>query len=293
MTPRAQGLLLMLGASTCFSSGGLLVRLADATPPAAMVFWRSAIVFLFLLVLLTAWHGRSLPARVREGGVAGLASATFLGATFALFIFAVTRTPVANAAALMSTGPLMLTASAWALLGERAPPATWAAIAVALCGVGLMFADGFGSGGEALGNLLALAIPVSFTTSYLILRRSPSKPDPAVTGMVASLLAALAMVPFAWPLRWPAEDLAVLIAMGLVQTGLGLLLLMLAVNRMRAAELGMVGLLEMVLAPVWVWVLLAERPTDAALTGGVVVVGAVFANQLALVLRREPATGAG
>lgn len=293
MTPRTQGVLLMLGASTCFSSGGLLVRLAGSTPPAAMVFWRSAIVFLFLLAVLAAWHGRALPARVREGGLAGVVSAAFLGATFALFIFAVTRTPVANAAALMSTGPLMLTASAWALLGERALPVTWAAIAVALCGVALMFADGFGSGGEALGNVLALGIPVSFTASYLILRRARSKPDPAVTGMMASLFATLAVAPFAWPIAWPAQDLPVLLAMGLVQTGLGLLLLMLAVPRLRAAELGMAGLLEMVLAPVWVWVLLAERPTDAALAGSVVVVGAVFANQLALVLRRERATGAG
>ena len=293
MTPRAQGMLLMLGASTTFSSGGLLVRLADATPPAAMVFWRSAIVFLFLLALLAAWHGRELPARVREGGVAGLVSAAFLGATFALFIFAVTRTPVANAAALMSTGPLMLTASARLLLGERAPPATWAAIAVALCGIALMFSDGFGNGGEALGNLLAFCIPLSFTASYLILRRSASKPDPAITGMIASLFATVAVAPFAWPIGWPSRDLPVLLAMGLVQTGLGLLLLMLAVHRLRAAELGMVGLLEMVLAPVWVWALLAERPTDAALAGGVVVVGAVFANQLAQVLRREPATGPG
>ncbi len=283
LTERAKGVLLMLGASVCFSSGGLMVRLADSTPPAAIVFWRSGIVFLFLLALLGAWHGRRLPRMLREGGGAGALSALFLGATFCCFIFAVTRTMVANAAALMSTGPLMLTATAWLFLGEKAPAATWFAIEAAIAGIALMFADGLGAGGAMTGNLLALGIPVSFTASYLILRRFPGRLDPGVTAMVASLFAALAMLPFAWPLAWPDADLPVLVAMGILQTGMGLLLLMLAVHRLSAAELGMVGLLEMVLAPVWVWVALAERPTDTALAGGVIVVGAVFANQLWLV----------
>ena len=192
----------------------------------------------------------------------------------------------------MSTGPLMLTASAWALLGERASRMTWAAIAVAAGGIGIMFSGGPGEAGEALGNLLALGIPVAFTASYLILRRSKARPDPTVTGTLASLFAALAVVPAAWPIGWPGQDLPVLLAMGILQTGLGLLLLMLAVHRLRAAELGMIGLLEMVLAPVWVWVLLAERPSDAALAGGVIVIGAVFANQL-LQLRRASPSRAG
>lgn len=289
MTPRTQGVLLMIGASVCFSSGGLLVRLASATPPAAIVFWRSLIVFFFLLVLLGARDGRTLAARVREGGLAGVAAAALLGVSFCLFVFAVTRTSVASASALMSTGPLMLTASAWALLGERASRATWAAIAVAVCGIAIMFSGGPGEGSEALGNLLALGIPVSFTASYLILRRASARPDPTVTGMLASLFATLAVVPAAWPIGWPGQDLTVLLAMGILQTGLGLLLLMLAVHRLRAAELGMIGLLEMVLAPLWVWVLLAERPTDAALAGGVIVIGAVFSNQLLQLLRRSPA----
>jgi drug/metabolite transporter (DMT)-like permease len=42
----------------------------------------------------------------------------------------------------------------------------------------------------------------------------------------------------------------------------------------------MIGLLEMALAPVWVWLVIGERPTDAALAGGTIVVGAVFLNQL-------------
>ena len=280
----------MLGAAVCFSTGGLLVRLAHSTPPAALVVWRSVVVFLFIAALLACWHGRGLAGKVREGGAAGVLSALFLGATFCLFIFSVTHTTVANAAALMSTGPLMLTAAAWAFLGEKPRAATWLAIAAALGGIGLMFADGIGSGGVITGNLLALGIPASFTVTYILLRRAPGRRDPTVTAMLASLIAAVALLPFAWPIAWPASDLPVIVAMGVPQTGMGLVLMSQAINRLSAGELGMVGLLEMVLAPVWVWLVLGERPADLALVGAVIVVGAVFANQLHSL--RDPARSA-
>lgn len=280
MDERSKGLLFMLGASVCFSTGGLLVRLAESTPPAALLVWRSTVVFLFLAVVLSRLHGGNLMLKLRVGGGPGVVSAVFLGATFCFFIFAVTRTTVANAAALMSTGPLMLTAAAWLFLGEKPRIATWVAIAAALGGITLMFADGLDSGGMMIGNLLALGIPVTFTASYIMLRRAPARLDPATTSMLASLIAAIVILPFAWPIAWPAEDWAVILALGITQTGMGLLLMSFAINRLSAGELGMVGLLEMVLAPIWVWLVLGERPADLALIGAVIVVGAVFANQL-------------
>lgn len=277
---RLKGVLLMLAASVCFSTGGLFVRFADATPAASLLVGRSIVVFLFLALVLGRWHGRGVLAKIRAGGVPGLISAAFLAATMSFFIFAVTRTTVANAAALMSTAPLMMTVAAWIFLHEKPPLATWLAIAAALGGIVLMFADGFGSGGVIVGNLLALGIPICFTASYILLRRSPQRLDPTVTYMLGGLIAALAVLPFAWPLVLPVSDLPVILALGVLQTGLGLFLMSLAINRLSAGELGLVGLLEMVLAPIWVWQILGEGPTDAALAGSVIVIGAVFANQV-------------
>lgn len=277
---RLKGVLLMLAASVCFSTGGLFVRFADATPAASILVGRSFIVFLFLALVLARWHGRGVVAKIRQGGVPGFVSAAFLAATMSFFIFAVTRTTVANAAALMSTSPLMMTVAAWIFLGEKPPFATWLAIAAAFGGILMMFADGFGSGGVITGNLLALGIPICFTASYILLRRAPQQLDPTVTYMLGALIAALAVLPFAWPLVLPAADLPVILALGVLQTGLGLLLMSLAINRLTAGELGLVGLLEMVLAPIWVWQILGEGPTDAALAGSVIVIGAVFANEV-------------
>lgn len=271
----------MLGAAVCFSTGGIFVRHLPALEPAALVFWRSLFAGAFILALLFAWHGRALSGRVRAAGRAGWISACFLAATFFFFLFSITRTTVASASVLMSTGPLFLALAAWAFLGERPRPGTWIALAAALAGMVLMFAEGLDTG-QLSGNLLALGVPLAFTVNYIVLRRAAARTDPTVAALLAALIALAAAAPLAWPLAISARDLALVAALGAVQIGLGLALMTRAYHRLSAGELGLIGLLEPVLAPLWVWVGVGERPGAAALAGGALVLAAVFVNQLLL-----------
>jgi drug/metabolite transporter, DME family len=52
-------------------------------------------------------------------------------------------------------------------------------------------------------------------------------------------------------------------------------LLSLGARLIPAAEVALISLLEIALGPLWVWLVLSERPSAATLAGGVVVVGAV------------------
>lgn len=272
----------MLAAAVCFSTGGLFVRHLPGLAPIELVFWRSLFAGAFILAVLLAWHGRALPARLRGQGRAGAVSACFLAATFFFFLYSISRTTVANASVLMSTGPLFLAVAAWAFLGERPRAGTWLAITAALAGMGLMFSDGLG-GGQLEGNLLALGVPVSFTVNYIVLRRAAARTDPTVSSLLAALVAIAAAAPLAWPLAISARDLAVVAALGVVQIGFGLVLMTRAYHRLSAGELGLIGLVEPVLAPLWVWIGIGERPGAAALAGGAIVLAAVFVNQLLLV----------
>ncbi|TAN50712.1 MAG: DMT family transporter [Betaproteobacteria bacterium] len=271
----------MAGAAVCFSTGGLFVRHLPALQPQQIVFWRSLFAGAFIFCVLTYWHRGALPARVRAAGRAGLVSACFLAATFFFFIFSISHTTVANAAALMSTGPLFLAVAAWAFLGERPRTGTWFAIAAALAGTALMFSEGFGAG-QMLGNLLALGVPAAFTVNYIVLRRAPAATDPTVAALLAALLAVTVAAPLAWPLAISLRDLAVVAALGIIQIGCGLVLMTRAYHRLSAGELGLISLAEPVLAPLWVWLAISERPGAAALAGGVLVLAAVFLNQLLL-----------
>ena len=81
------------------------------------------------------------------------------------------------------------------------------------------------------------------------------------------------------PFAATGPDLAVLALMGCVQLGTGCLLATAASKHLSATELGLLALLEPILGPLWVWALLAERPGPAALTGAVIVLGAVIGNE--------------
>lgn len=269
----------MAGAAVCFSTGGLFVRFLPALQPQQIVFWRSLFAGAFICGVLALWHGRSLPARVRAAGRAGVLSACFLAATFFFFIFSLSHTTVANAAALMSTGPLFLAVAAWAFLGELPRPGTWLAIAAALAGTALMFSEGFGAG-QIVGNLLALGVPASFTVNYIVLRRAPMATDPTVAALLAALIATAIAAPLAWPFQISLRDLAVVAALGIIQIGCGLVLMTRAYHRLSAGELGLISLAEPVLAPLWVWLAIGERPGATALAGGILVLAAVFLNQL-------------
>jgi drug/metabolite transporter (DMT)-like permease len=57
--------------------------------------------------------------------------------------------------------------------------------------------------------------------------------------------------------------------------GLGLAFLTIGARLIPATEIALITLLEVVLAPLWVWIAISERPSPAAIAGGVVVILAV------------------
>ena len=48
----------------------------------------------------------------------------------------------------------------------------------------------------------------------------------------------------------------------------------------RAAQSSLIGMLEIVLGPLWVWLVLSERPPAASLTGAVLILAALLVNTL-------------
>ncbi len=269
----------MLGAGLCWSTGGILVRSVTLTDPWEIVFWRSIFMVFFLLVVLSFWHRAKVLGKIAEVGTLGILSGILLGSTFFFFILSLTRTTVANTLVLMSTSPLMVAFFGMIFLGERVRPRTWAAILVALAGITLMFSEGMDKG-QSLGNLLALAIPMAFGMNIVVLRRAKTHVNMVPSVMLAGIFSILLALPLAWPLSISLKDLVVLGVMGCIQLGMGCILMTMAARYILASEIGLLSLLETILGPIWVWLGIGERPTDLALAGGVIVVGALLANEL-------------
>lgn len=284
---RLRALLLMLVAGLVWSTGGLLVRSVSITDGWEIVFWRSLFMVLFMASVLTAWHGERAPRVVRGIGPAGVLAGFFLSLTFFFFILSVTRTTVANTLVIMSIAPFAAAIFARLFVGEMVPSRTWFAMAIAFSGIAVMFADSL-TVGDWLGNLLALGVPLAYASNLTMLRRFGGAVDMAPTVMIAGLFSIVIALPMGWPIEASWRDIVVLAFMGVVQLGLGCLLMTVATRHLRAAEVGLITLLETILGPIWVWLGVGERPTDPALVGASIVVGALLANELFGLIRKRP-----
>ena len=267
----------MACAAVCWSSGGLIARLVT-TSPWTTSLWRSVSASIFLAVVLWIARRRSIVAQWRDGGMPVVAVAVCMALASTCFIFSLAHTSVANTLILISMGPYVAGLLGWLWLGERVAPRTWVTMGVALAGAVVMVSDSYGRG-AIVGDLLAIVMAVSFATATVLVRRHPEiQMMPAAA--LATSLTALVALPFAEPLQTGPRDLALLTLFGVGNYGTGFLLFMAGARSIPAAQSALVGMLETVLGPLWVWLVLDERPGVATLTGGALILAALLANAL-------------
>jgi drug/metabolite transporter (DMT)-like permease len=276
-------------AAVCWSSGGLIVRLVG-TSPWTTSLWRSVFAALFLSILLSLVRGRSIVAQWREGGRPVVLVASCMAAASTCFIFSLAYTSVANTLILMSTGPYVAGLLGWIWLGERVALRTWVTMSVALAGTVVMVSSSY-AGGTGFGDLLAILMAVSFAVATVLVRRHPEI-QMAPAAALATTLTGLIALPLAEPFAISPRDFALLAFFGVGQFGAGFLLFMTGARLLPAAETALIGMLETVLGPLWVWLLLSERPSTASLTGGVLIVAALVANTVIDLVTPRRATAA-
>jgi len=98
--------------------------------------------------------------------------------------------------------------------------------------------------------------------------------------MLGGALSCLIALPFALPFSATPRDLLLLAFLGVTQLGLPCMLLVLASRSLLAPEIALLGLLEVVLGPLWAWLGAGEVPAESTILGGSVVLGALVANEL-------------
>ena len=270
-----RGTLLVACAAVCWSTGGLIARLVT-TDPWTTNLWRSLFASLFLAVALGAIQGREIFALWRRWPVLTVASCMALAST--CFILSLARTSVANTLILMSTGPYVAGLLGWLLLGERVLRRTWLAMGVALAGAAVMVSGSYARG-TFVGDGLAIVMAASFATATVLVRRHPEI-SMAPAAALATALTALVALPLASPLQTAPRDLALLAFFGIGQFGVGFLLFMVGARAIPAAQTSLIGMLETVLGPLWVWLVLNERPTAATVAGGALILAALLVSGL-------------
>lgn len=275
-----QGLAAMLGAAVLLSTGALFIKLVSMDVY-AITMWRSGIAALTLALIVrprwpAGWHMDQLTWAV----------ALSYGAMLLLFVVAARATTAANAIFLQYTAPFYVVLVSWPLLRERVTRVDVIAVVVAFGGMAMFF---FGrlETSDIWGNVAAIGAGISFAVFLVCLRFRGADEHLRVRAMVLGnvvLLTVFLVVNLTRPgsgaFTPDIGDAASLVFLGVFQIGAAYVVFAYAIARITALEAGLMGMVEPVLNPVWVFIFLAETPGWWAVAGGGVILGAVALRTL-------------
>lgn len=207
---------LILAATVVFSAmDGVSKFLAGAIPPVEVAFGRYVFYLLFLVPLLARGGGAPVRAvlRPRRPVLQAVRGALMLSSALC-FITALTTTPLAAATAIFFVCPMIQTALAIPLLGERVGPRRWAAVAVGFVGMLIVVRPG----GDPIGwgAVLALGSAVSWAGAVIAGRRIGTDDSALVTSTwtgLVGLVGAGLLMPFVW-VAPGLGDIVLMAAMG-------------------------------------------------------------------------------
>jgi drug/metabolite transporter (DMT)-like permease len=280
------GVVLVCLSAICWSFGGTIARWIETPDSWTIVFWRSAWAAAFLIaymVLRDGWRG-TLALFTGMGLPGVLVSICFAGASTA-FIVALAYTTVANILLMQAGVPLIAALIAWMVFRERIAPTTWAAIAAVIFGVAIMVSESLGGDVSPVGDGLALLIACLFATATVITRRfAHVRMTPATC--LGTIIAAAFAASLAGSLAVSMRDMGFLFAFGALNLGLGLACFASGARLIPAALAALLGTLEPVLGPIWVWLVHGEVPSVRTIIGGAVVFVALLVH-LAREFRRQ------
>ena len=267
-------LLLVLAAALLWSTGGLFIKWT-ALSAFELSFWRS----LFAAVTV-AFFTR------KEGfGINRLTIITSLlyAALLLLFVIATKQTTAANAIFLQYTAPIYVLILEPIFYREKFRRSDAVVVAICITGMSLFFIGKLRPQ-DLTGNIFALASGLCFAFYFLLLRHTRSQEVNRASSVIyGNLIIVLLTAPMGLSAvsHASAHDGLILLYLGVVQIGLAYTLFTLGMARgVRSLDAGIVGYIEPVLNPIWVFLVLGERPSRWALLGGAIIIGAVVAHTL-------------
>jgi drug/metabolite transporter (DMT)-like permease len=282
------GIILVAASAILWSFGGPIARFITVEGW-TVVFWRSYFAVIFLLCFLVLREGPKATLRQFTGmGWPGLAVACCFAGASTCFVIALSYTTVANILLMQAGVPLIAALMCFLLFKEQVSLPTWFAIAAVIAGVFVMVSETLTGKVSPIGDGLSLLIALLFATATVLTRRHHKvRMTPAVT--LGILIAMTAAVIMGGARSVTASDLLWLIAFGALNLGAGLAAFALGARLIPAAIAALIGTLEPVLGPIWVWLVHGEVPSVRTIIGGSIVFAALLTHLLVDFTRKTAA----
>ncbi|WWE61802.1 DMT family transporter [Parasalinivibrio latis] len=264
-----RGVMLVLFAGLLWSLGGVGIRMIEAVDGWQIIFFRSAGMALFILIAIVIRSRRNVVQSFSKAGKIGLIAGVCFGSSFITNIYAMLNNSIANVSFIASSVPFFVALLGWLFLREKVRRKTWVAISISMLGILVMVVTSL-TNQEWWRMLLPFLMVIGYATGTVAIRYGKD-----VDMLPALFIAAFFSMCFSGSMisefSLSSNDLMICLGLGVVQSGAGMALFTIGARYVPAAELTLLGLIEVVLSPLWVWMAVGEMPAFWTLAGGMIV----------------------
>jgi drug/metabolite transporter (DMT)-like permease len=283
------GILLIALAALSWSTAGLFPRIVS-TDVYTTLFWRSLLGGLTVLAFKAVLGKRQEITSLWRLSWPEVQMALYSTGAMVCFISAFFFAKVADVVFIYSAFPIITLLLSAAMLGTRIHRMD------ILCTIGVVLGMGLIVWGQtSMDNLVGAGLSLGATLLFALItigiKRHPEAEMMKVT-YAGALFAALVMAPFASMHTTSNHDLMWLWLYGFLNVGVGFGLYLMGVRRIKAVLASLVSMLEIPLAPMWVFIFFGEVVSRQSLIGGSVILLAVLANVLSSGRNSTPKTAA-
>jgi len=264
----------------------------------AVLLWSTGGLFIKLTTLdaFTVNAGRSLLAAItvaiftykkglRIDKFTILSSFLYAG-TLTCFVYANKTTTAANAIFLQYTAPVYILILAPFILKEKFRASDLITVIVCLGGMSLFFLEPQNDANKLAtnvfwGNVAALVSGVFFGLYFILLRHPKSlQKNPALSVFYGNILIVLLMLPIVLnnpPAQIGSKDILAILFLGIFQIGVAYVLFTHGIaGGVRSLDASIIGFIEPLLNPIWVFLFVGERPSIWAILGGIIIIAAII-----------------
>ena len=264
----------------------------------AVLLWSTGGVFIKLTTLdaFAVNLGRSLFAAItvavftyRKGlrlDKFTLITSFLYAGTLTCFVYASKNTTAANAIFLQYTAPIYILILAPFILKEKFRFSDLITVVICLAGMSLFFLEPQNTENKLAtnvfwGNVAALVSGLFFGLYFILLRHPRSlQKNPALSVFYGNTLIVLLMPPLILnrpPTQINSNDILAILFLGIFQIGIAYVLFTNGVAAgVRSLDASIIGFIEPLLNPIWVFLIIGERPSIWAIVGGAIIIAAVI-----------------
>ena len=254
--------ILLITAALMWSLGGIFIKLVDLNPMGiAGIRSLGAAVVLLIYIKKPRWYWNRY-------FLTGVLAYT---AMVVLYVLSIRLTTAANAIFLEFTAPIYVVAFSYFLLNEKINRFDMLTMVIIFLGMGLFFMDELTFYGF-WGNIMALVAGVCLALVTVLIRKEKESAFEIV--FYGNVLTSI--ICFTFIIEGLSKstqlDWLIIFGLGIFQLGIPYILYTTALKYVPALDAILVGMLEPILNPIWVYIFIGEAMGEWAFIGGALVI---------------------